>query len=178
MSTAADYHRFTQMLPRGGELDGVRLLGPRTVAYMTRNHLPGGVDLEAFGRPVFAETTVRGVGFGLGFSVVVDPAAGKVLTSVGRVRLGRAGQHRVLGRPGRGDHRDVLHPADAVEHLPDPPPAAHAGRPRRWWTDGASSSAIIVIAFSLWVATLIVPGIDGHRGHDDAPGSAPWSASR
>ena len=40
---------------------------------MTRNHLPGDVDLEAFGRPVFAESTVRGVGFGLGVSVVIDP---------------------------------------------------------------------------------------------------------
>ena len=59
VSTAADYHRFTQMLLRGGELDGVRLLGTRTVRYMTRNHLPGGADLEAFGRPLFAETTVR-----------------------------------------------------------------------------------------------------------------------
>ena len=60
ISTAADYHRFTQMLldrpgSPGGELDGVRLLGPRTVAYMTRNHLPGGADLETFGRPLYAE---------------------------------------------------------------------------------------------------------------------------
>jgi CubicO group peptidase (beta-lactamase class C family) len=83
VSTAADYHRFTQMLARGGELDGVRLLGPRTVRYMARNHLPGGADLEAFGRPLFAESTFRGVGFGLGVSVVVDPAAGKILTSPG-----------------------------------------------------------------------------------------------
>ena len=87
-STAADYHRFTQMLARGGELDGVRLLGPRTVAYMARNHLPGNVDLETFGRPIFAESTVRGVGFGLGVSVVVDPAAGKVLTSLGEYAWG------------------------------------------------------------------------------------------
>ncbi len=55
VSTAADYHRFTQLLLRGGELDGVRLLSSRTLRYMTRNHLPGGADLEAFGRPLFAE---------------------------------------------------------------------------------------------------------------------------
>jgi CubicO group peptidase (beta-lactamase class C family) len=73
VSTAADYHRFTQLLARGGALNGVRLLSPRTVAYMTRNHLPGNADLEAFGRPVFAESTVRGVGFGLGVSVVIAP---------------------------------------------------------------------------------------------------------
>jgi CubicO group peptidase (beta-lactamase class C family) len=81
VSTAADYHRFTLMLLNNGELDGVRLLGSRTVDYMTANHLPGGVDLEAIGRPLFAETTFAGVGFGLGFSVVDDPVANKVLSS-------------------------------------------------------------------------------------------------
>ena len=88
VSTAADYHRFTQMLARGGELDGARLLGPRTVAYATRNHLPGGADLQAFGRPIFAESTYHGVGFGLGFSVVVDPVAGKSVTSAGEYAWG------------------------------------------------------------------------------------------
>jgi CubicO group peptidase (beta-lactamase class C family) len=88
ISTAGDYHRFTQMLLRGGELDGVRLLGPRTVAYMARNHLPGGADLETIGRPIFAESSFRGVGFGLGFSTVVDAAAGKVLTSAGEYAWG------------------------------------------------------------------------------------------
>jgi CubicO group peptidase (beta-lactamase class C family) len=88
VSTAADYHRFTQMLARGGELDGVRLLGPRTVAYMTRNHLPGGADLEAFGRPISSESPNAGVGFGLGVSVVVDAAAGKALTHEGEYAWG------------------------------------------------------------------------------------------
>lgn len=88
VSTAADYQRFVQLLARGGELDGVRLLGPRTVAYMTRNHLPGNRDLEAFGRPLFAESNFRGVGFGLGVSVVLDPAAGKILTSAGEYAWG------------------------------------------------------------------------------------------
>ena len=60
VSTAADYHRFTQMLARGGELDGVRLLSPRTVAYMTRNHLPGGVDLDAFGAAAVRRVAVPG----------------------------------------------------------------------------------------------------------------------
>jgi CubicO group peptidase (beta-lactamase class C family) len=83
VSTAADYHRFTQMLLRGGEFDGVRLLSPRTVAYMTRNHLPGGVDLQAFGRPISAESAFEGLGFGLGFSVLLDPVAAKVLSSSG-----------------------------------------------------------------------------------------------
>jgi len=90
VSTAADYHRFTTMLLRGGELDGARVLGPRTLAYMARNHLPGGADLEAFGRPLFAETTFDGVGFGLGFSVVEDPVANKVLGSQGDFAWGGA----------------------------------------------------------------------------------------
>jgi CubicO group peptidase (beta-lactamase class C family) len=88
VSTAADYHRFVQMLVRGGELDGVRLLGPHTLAYMTRNHLPGGVDLDTYGRPLFAESPYKGVGFGLGFSVVIDAAAGKALTHEGEYAWG------------------------------------------------------------------------------------------
>jgi CubicO group peptidase (beta-lactamase class C family) len=90
VGTAGDYLRFAEMLRRGGELDGNRLLSPRTVSYMTRNQLPGGADLERFGRPLFAETTFDGVGFGLGFSVVIDPAAGKVLTSLGELGWGGA----------------------------------------------------------------------------------------
>jgi CubicO group peptidase (beta-lactamase class C family) len=90
VSSARDYHRFSQMLLGGGALDGVRLLGSRTVAYMARNHLPGGVDLEAFGRPLFAETTYDGVGFGLGFSVMEDPAKNKVLTTKGEYGWGGA----------------------------------------------------------------------------------------
>jgi CubicO group peptidase (beta-lactamase class C family) len=95
LSTAADYHRFTQMLldrpgSPGGELEGARLLGPRTVAYMTRNHLPGGADLETFGRPLYAESPFRGVGFGLGFAVVADAAAGKTLGSEGEYNWGGA----------------------------------------------------------------------------------------
>jgi CubicO group peptidase (beta-lactamase class C family) len=90
VGTAADYHRFTQMLLHEGELEGVRLLGTRTVRYMAQNHLPGGADLEAFGRPLFAETTFDGVGFGLGFSVVDDPLKGKVLSSAGDYGWGGA----------------------------------------------------------------------------------------
>ncbi len=90
ISTAADYHRFTQMLRRGGDLDSVRLLSNRTLRYMTRNHLPGGADLETFGRPIFAETTFDGIGFGLGFSVTLDPVANKVLSSPGEFAWGGA----------------------------------------------------------------------------------------
>jgi CubicO group peptidase (beta-lactamase class C family) len=93
VSTAADYHRFTQLLLHraaspAGELDGVRLLSPRTVSFMGRNHLPGGVDLETFGRPLNPEAPFRGVGFGLGFAVVIDPVPGKVVCSPGELSWG------------------------------------------------------------------------------------------
>ena len=88
VSTAADYERFTRMLLRGGELDGARVLGPRTLALMTRNHLPGGVDLASVGRGMFSETVFDGVGFGLGFSVNTDPVANKVTTSPGEFAWG------------------------------------------------------------------------------------------
>ena len=95
VSTAADYDRFTQMLAHrpdspAGDLRGVKLLGPRTVGYMTRNHLPGGADLETFGRPLFAEAPFLGVGFGLGFAVMIDPVPGKVTGSAGEISWGGA----------------------------------------------------------------------------------------
>ncbi len=43
VSTAIDYARFLQMLSDGGTLDGQRILGPKTIAYMTSNHLGSGV---------------------------------------------------------------------------------------------------------------------------------------
>jgi CubicO group peptidase (beta-lactamase class C family) len=95
VSTAADYHRFTQMLLHrkgspAGELDGTRLLSPRTVGYMARNHLPGGLDLDTFGRSLYAEFPFRGVGFGLGFAVVTDPVAGRLVCSAGELSWGGA----------------------------------------------------------------------------------------
>jgi CubicO group peptidase (beta-lactamase class C family) len=88
VSTTRDYTRFTWMLLNGGELEGTRLLSPRTLDYMTSNHLPGGADLATFGRPLFAETRYDGVGFGLGFGVVVDPVAYRTLSSVGEYHWG------------------------------------------------------------------------------------------
>lgn len=90
VSTAADYHRFTQMLLRGGELDCVRVLGPRTVELMASNHLPGHVDLEAYGRPLFAEMPFDGYGFGLGFSVLEDQVKAKTLATPGEYAWGGA----------------------------------------------------------------------------------------
>jgi len=84
LSTIGDYYRFCQMLRNGGELNGVRLLGPRTIEFMTRNHLPGGGDLSEHARGSFSETSYEGIGFGLGFGVRLD--------SVRNASLGAAGE--------------------------------------------------------------------------------------
>jgi CubicO group peptidase (beta-lactamase class C family) len=57
---------------------------------MARNHLPGGLDLHTFGRPLYAEFPFHGVGFGLGFAVVTDPAAARVVCSAGELSWGGA----------------------------------------------------------------------------------------
>jgi len=74
VSTAADYLKFCQMMLNGGEAGGVRFLSPKTIALMTSNHLPGGADLPQLSRSLFSEVAYDGVGFGLGFSVTMDPA--------------------------------------------------------------------------------------------------------
>jgi CubicO group peptidase (beta-lactamase class C family) len=89
-ATAGDYVRFAEMLRGRGELDGVRILAPKTVELMANNHLPGNVDLSAIGRPLFSETTFDGVGFGLGVSVTIDPVKAKVPGSVGDFGWGGA----------------------------------------------------------------------------------------
>jgi CubicO group peptidase (beta-lactamase class C family) len=69
--TTADYLRFCEMLRRGGELNGVRILGPRTIEVMHLNHLAGGKDLSGMAIGAFSETAYEGVGFGLGFAMTL-----------------------------------------------------------------------------------------------------------
>jgi hypothetical protein len=133
VASAADYHLFTQMLLGRGEYAGVRLLGSRTVDYMTRNHLPGGADLESFGRPLHAEMPLRGAGFGLGFSVILDPAAAKNLGSAGEYAWGGA------ARPRSGLIRPSGSQSCSSPSCCRPPPirSAHSyvsSSTRRWWT--------------------------------------------
>ncbi len=91
LSTAPDYFRFTSMMQNLGELDGVRLLGRKTVELMTMNHLPGGQDLTDLAQAgMFTETAYAGVGFGLGFSVMQSPARAQVLGSPGEFAWGGA----------------------------------------------------------------------------------------
>jgi len=89
-STAADYLTFCRALINGGELGGVRLIGPKTLALMTSNHLPGGRTLPEMSRSLFSEATYNGVGFGLGFQVTLDPAQTLIPGSIGEYAWGGA----------------------------------------------------------------------------------------
>jgi CubicO group peptidase (beta-lactamase class C family) len=91
VSTAHDYYRFTSMLRNRGELDGLRLLGRKTVELMTANHLPGDQDLSelALGG-MFTETPYAGLGFGLGFSVMQSLARAHILGTPGEYAWGGA----------------------------------------------------------------------------------------
>jgi CubicO group peptidase (beta-lactamase class C family) len=72
VSTLADYLRFCEMLRRGGELDGARILGPRTLELMRRNHLKDGADLATLSIDQVSDGPREGVGFGLGFATTLD----------------------------------------------------------------------------------------------------------
>ena len=78
LSTASDYLRFCQMMLNDGELDGVRLLGRKTVELITINHISN--DWQPLER--------TGCGFGLGFAVVTDLADTHALGSVGTYSWG------------------------------------------------------------------------------------------
>jgi CubicO group peptidase (beta-lactamase class C family) len=78
VSTATDYLRFARFILNKGQLDGVRLLGPRTVELMTANHLPTAVLPMAMG-----SEQMPGLGFGLGFSVMLDVPLSGMMGSVG-----------------------------------------------------------------------------------------------
>ena len=91
VSTAHDYFRFASMMLNKGELDGIRLLGRKTVELMTMNHLPDGQDLTNLALPgMFTETGYYGVGFGLGFSVMIDQARAMLPGSTGDFAWGGA----------------------------------------------------------------------------------------
>jgi CubicO group peptidase (beta-lactamase class C family) len=86
VSTATDYVRFCQMLLNGGELDGTRILAPKTVALMASDHLPPGCQYGETARPRFgalAPVPEMGYGFGLGFAVRTDAGRCPLPGSVG-----------------------------------------------------------------------------------------------
>ena len=90
VSTVHDYYKFASMLLNQGEYEGTRLLGRKTVELMTSNHMPGHGDLASMGQAVFSESTYDGIGFGLGFSVMLDPATAQILGTEGEFAWGGA----------------------------------------------------------------------------------------
>ena len=126
-STAADYLTFCRALLNGGELGGVRLIGPKTLALMTSNHLPGGRDLPEMSRSLFSEATYNGIGFGLGFSVTMDPAKTLIPGSAGEYAWGGAATTSFWIDPGGRTDRDFHDPGAAVERLSGAARTAHHG---------------------------------------------------
>lgn len=82
LSTTPDYLRFCQLLLNGGELDGVLLLGRKSIELMTTNHLPDGIFVD--------NDPKSGLGFGLGVSVQLDLGKGQLLGSTGNYGWGGA----------------------------------------------------------------------------------------
>ena len=90
VSTAMDYARFAEMMRNGGSLNGKRILSPKTVAYMSINHLRPGIGMSGFGEAPIVGTDQTGLGFGLGFGIVTDTAATGVMGSAGEFNWGGA----------------------------------------------------------------------------------------
>lgn len=88
VSSALDYHRFNTMLLNGGELDGARIVGRKTIDLMTTNHLPGGSDLATMSQSLFSEAANAGTGFGLGFAINMDVAKSMIPGSAGEYYWG------------------------------------------------------------------------------------------
>ncbi|MEZ5558457.1 MAG: serine hydrolase domain-containing protein [Pseudomonadales bacterium] len=92
VSTARDYAVFLEMLRNGGSLGDVRILGPKTIELMTMNHLPALISASGSGEQpgLGGLGGYNGSGFGLGFSVVTDVPATRVIGSVGEYSWGGA----------------------------------------------------------------------------------------
>jgi CubicO group peptidase (beta-lactamase class C family) len=91
VSTIGDYLRFCQMLLSGGEVEGARILGRKTVELMTANHLPGDADLRSVALPGgYGEVGFEGMGFGLTVAVAKAPSATQVIGSPGEYMWGGA----------------------------------------------------------------------------------------
>ena len=97
-STASDYLRFCRMMLNKGEFEGERLLGRKTVELMTGNHLGG--DMADLGSPRFSESSYTGIGFGLGFSVMLDPAKAQIVGTPGEYAWGGAASTAFWVDPG------------------------------------------------------------------------------
>ncbi|MDG2211296.1 MAG: serine hydrolase [Acidimicrobiales bacterium] len=94
ISTTDDYQKFVTMLLNAGAFGEEQIIGRRTLELMTMNHLPQGKLLNEVGQSTFSETALAGMGFGLGFSVLMDPAANAGLGTIGEFAWGGAASTR------------------------------------------------------------------------------------
>ena len=94
ISTTDDYQKFVNMLLNAGAFGEEQIIGRRTLELMTMNHLPLGKLLNEVGQSTFSETALTGMGFGLGFSVLMDPAANAGLGTIGEFAWGGAASTR------------------------------------------------------------------------------------
>lgn len=92
ISTIGDYMKFAEMMRNGGQLAGKRLLSPRTVEFMSQNHLTGLTQVTSSGEApgIGQGNNIKGVGFGLGFGVLTDPVQRGVMASEGSYFWGGA----------------------------------------------------------------------------------------
>lgn len=88
VSSIDDYFKFAQALANGGALNGHRIIGRKTLQFMTSNHLTNNQDLPQLSTGAFSETPYEGSGFGLGFSIKMDPAKSQTIGSVGEYGWG------------------------------------------------------------------------------------------
>lgn len=88
VSTTHDYMRFAEMLRNDGEYDGARIIGPKTLKFMTRNHLPESASQVGTGERL--NRAFAGMGFGLGFGVILDPVESRTIGSSGSFMWGGA----------------------------------------------------------------------------------------
>ena len=127
VSTASDYLRFCRMLIGGGELDGVRLLGRKTVELMTMNHLPGGAIPVGDVAVAVQRGGLRRHRLRARLCRHARSRADAAARQRRRVFVGRRREHLFLDRPeGRPDH-DLHDPVHAVDVLSAAPRVAERG---------------------------------------------------
>ena len=122
--------------------DGAPLLGTRTLRFMGRNHLPGGAELKAVARPDDLRDPERRHGLRARLLGRARPGGAPRRRQRGRARLGRAGQHGVLGRPAGAHHARSSSPSSCRRARTRCARSCASSSTRRWWTEcGPSSSA-------------------------------------
>tara|TARA_B100001093_G_scaffold520297_2_gene614439 strand:+ start:1524 stop:2801 length:1278 start_codon:yes stop_codon:yes gene_type:complete len=91
VSTAMDYMLFMEALQNGGSLNGNRILGPKTLQYMIRNHLSGSIEQKGgAGENPLDQASNNGFGFGLGFGLVTNSVNNSIIGSEGEYNWGGA----------------------------------------------------------------------------------------